>query len=50
MITLADCPEPPADLTEAEWHLYLTADAKTQPHILTGCAAWLGAQKGGVSL
>lgn len=43
-------PEPDAPaLTEAEWHMYLTADAKTAPQILTGCAAWLSAQKARVA-
>lgn len=50
MITLDPRPEPDAPvLTEAEWHLYLTADAKTAPQVLTGCAAWLSAQKARVT-
>lgn len=43
MITLAPRPEPDPDLTEVVWRMYLKADAKTGPHILTGCAAWLRA-------
>lgn len=50
MITL-DRPEPdPPVLTEVVWRMYLKADAKTAPHILTGCSAWLSAQKARVSL
>lgn len=43
-------PEPDAPvMTEAVWHMFLLADAKTRPQILTGCAAWLSAQKAGAS-
>lgn len=35
-------PDPPV-LTEVVWRMYLKADAKTAPQILTGCAAWLSA-------
>lgn len=51
MITAGQRPEPDAPvLTEAEWHMYLKADDKTRPQILTGCAAWLSAQKARVTL
>jgi hypothetical protein len=50
VITLNSSPEPDAPvMTEAEWRMWLQADAKTQPHILTGCSAWLCAQKVRVS-
>jgi hypothetical protein len=50
VITAGQRPEPDAPvLTEAEWHLYLTADDKSRGQILTGCAAWLSAQKARVT-
>lgn len=51
MITTGPRPEPdPPVLTEAEWHMFLTADDKSRAQVLQGCAAWLSAQKALVSL